>query len=247
MFTSFTDLLERVLNSRIRGAEAWRYGLVNRTIQRDALEPLAIILDSVPTHAGILQRGEGFVTSFKTPFMRSVAAIPAAIALTTLMAFCYLLRSRLSFYTMNARLLSKNIIPGLSDYSTLRLYIYSEADEVVVWRDVEAHLRQLREVSDADQRRRSVGGFDENSDPIYVEKYGLDSRHILHVRTDAGRYWAAVDRVWDEALRRAASVKSRAKLWYEQNSHITACPRGIVCVTQIIIDASLAPQFLSKL
>lgn len=215
MFTCFTDLLERVLKSRNRGGEAWRkprLQVADHTIQRDAFEPLAIILDSVPSHAGIMQRGSGYVTSIKNPFIRSVAAIPASIAFSTLLASLYLLRSRLSFYTMNSRLLSKDIIPGLSDYSTLRLYFYSEGDEVVVCRDVEAHLRQLREELGADQRRRSFGRFDKCSDPINVEKFGLDSAHISHVRTDAERYWAAVDRLWEEALRRTAPFKNRAKL-----------------------------------
>jgi len=213
MFTCFTDLLERVEKSRSRGGEVWRQlGLTDRDIRKNAFEPLAIILDSLPSHSGIIQNGSGFVTSIKNPHIRSVAAVPASIAFSTLLGSLYLLGSRLSFFAMSARLLSRDIVPGLSDYSTPRLYIYSEGDEVVDYRDVEAHLRRLREAADVDEQRRPSEGFVGVLDPISVEKFGFDSRHILHVRTDAGRYWAAVDRLWEDALKRTASTKSRARL-----------------------------------
>lgn len=209
MFTSFMDLLEHVLKSRNRDGEIWRQlMLADHTVQSGVS---AIILDSVPSHAGLMQRGSSFLVSIKNPLIKFMASVPASIAFSTLMASRSLLGSQPSFYSMNARLLSKDIIPSLSDYSTPRLYFYSEADEHVDYRDVEDHLRRLRKAIDADQWR---GSLDEKSDPINVEKFGLDSPHVMHVRTDAKRYWGAVDRLWEDALSRAASesVKSMAKL-----------------------------------
>lgn len=207
MFTSFMDLLERVLKSRDRDGEIRRQPmLADHTTQSVVL---AVILDSVPSHAGLMQRGSSFLVSIKNPLIKSMASVPASIAFTTLLASRSLLGSQPSFYSMNARLLSKDIIPSLSDYSTPRLYVYSEADEHVDYRDVEAHLRQLRKAIGADQRSRSLN---ESLGHINVEKFGLDSPHVMHVRTDAKRYWGAVDRLWEEALSRATSVKSKAKL-----------------------------------
>lgn len=63
---------------------------------------------------------------------------------------------------------------------TRRCYIYSEADSMVGWRDVEAHTRSAVE-----------NGF-----VVQREKYGA-SGHCSHVRVDGGtRYWGVVHTLW---------------------------------------------------
>ena len=61
-----------------------------------------------------------------------------------------------------------------------RLYVYSGKDEMIRWRDVEAH---------ADEAQAK--GYK-------VEKVRyLDSVHAGHLFQDDGRYWGAVTRLWD--------------------------------------------------
>lgn len=211
MFTSFMDYLERVLVSRDQRHKYWRRPeLAFHEVQKITSVPLAVILDSCPGTGGIRQRGSAFVASIKPPFLKSVALVPATMAFTALLGMLYLLGAPQPFSTMHARLMSDSIVPGLSDYSTPRLYIYSEGDEVVEYRDVEAHIHFLQEALDADRRRRSeFRGLIGSSNHIMVEKFGLDSPHVMHVRTDPVRYWTAIEKVWKEAIKRPLA---RAKL-----------------------------------
>lgn len=184
------DFLERVLVSRNQGHKSWSLPeLATHEGQKDSFVPLAIILDACPGFGGIRRRGSAFVASIKSPLLKSVALVPATIAFSTLLGTLYLFGAPQPFSTMHARLLSNSIVPGLSDYSTPRLYVYSEGDEIVEYRDVEAHIRYLGEALDADQRRRSeFRGLIGSSNPIMVEKFGLDSPHVMHARTDPARY-----------------------------------------------------------
>lgn len=66
-----------------------------------------------------------------------------------------------------------------------RCYIYSEADGIIGWRDVEDH------AADAADK-----GF-----TVYSEKFD-GSEHCAHVRAGGGtRYWAIVDRLWQARQR----------------------------------------------
>ena len=74
--------------------------------------------------------------------------------------------------TLNSRLMMPN--------ETRRCYIYSQADPMVGWRDVEAHAQSAVD-----------NGF-----IVRCEKYDT-SGHCSHVRFDGGtRYWAAVRMLW---------------------------------------------------
>lgn len=66
-----------------------------------------------------------------------------------------------------------------------RCYVYSEADGIVNWRDVEDH------AADAADK-----GF-----TVYSEKFD-GTGHCAHVRVAEGtRYWAIVDRLWEARLK----------------------------------------------
>lgn len=67
----------------------------------------------------------------------------------------------------------------LLDRDTPRLYIYSVADDMVAWQDVEEHARDAKKL-----------GY-----TVYMEKY-QDSGHAAHMLVDRERYWGAVDRLW---------------------------------------------------
>lgn len=61
-----------------------------------------------------------------------------------------------------------------------RCYLYSEADEIVGWEDVEKHATQ------AEQKGWSVRR----------EKFHR-SPHVSHLKEDEERYWSTVKAVWE--------------------------------------------------
>lgn len=71
---------------------------------------------------------------------------------------------------------------GLLPPGVPRLYVYSLADKMVDWREVEAHARMA----------------EENGQTGRVELVRFErSEHVAHVKEDAGRYWSAVQRTWE--------------------------------------------------
>jgi hypothetical protein len=75
-----------------------------------------------------------------------------------------------------------------------RSYIYSEADEIIDYRDIEEHARCAEE-----------NGF------VIVRKENFpNSPHVKHARSDPQRYWTVVRDTWEASLRGA--VTPRAKL-----------------------------------
>jgi hypothetical protein len=73
--------------------------------------------------------------------------------------------------------------PKLTAVKAKRLYIYSKADQLVGWRDVEEHI--------ADSRRE---GYD-----CSVEVFE-GSEHVSHMRMFPERYWGVIKKAWDEAM-----------------------------------------------
>lgn len=79
----------------------------------------------------------------------------------------------------------EKIRKGLNDRSLFRLearrcYLYSTADRLVEWEDVEGHCREAAELGYTVDRVR----FDR-------------SKHAAHVLEDESRYWGAVKGVWE--------------------------------------------------
>ena len=72
----------------------------------------------------------------------------------------------------------------------LRLYIYSETDELVPWQHVEMHAREARSV--LEKRSNGAGTLQ-----VKLEKF-VGSRHVGHVVVDARRYWRVVKTHWAE-------------------------------------------------
>ena len=77
---------------------------------------------------------------------------------------------------------------GLLDYKpvqeTKRVYIYSDVDDMVSYKDIEEHIREAKDK-----------GFN-----VQVEKYH-GSGHCAHVRVGGGeRYWAIVTGLWKESV-----------------------------------------------
>jgi hypothetical protein len=68
----------------------------------------------------------------------------------------------------------------LLDLDTPRLYVYSVADDMVAWQDVEEHAKDAKKL-----------GY-----TVDMEKY-QDSGHAAHMLVDQEKYWRAVQRLWD--------------------------------------------------
>jgi hypothetical protein len=84
---------------------------------------------------------------------------------------------------MKSHLIKPGVLPWMRK-GTPRLYIYSDGDDMVASSVVEAHIEEAK--------KRGLN--------IHAEKFGKESKHVAHARTDPQRYWAAVERIWKEAL-----------------------------------------------
>ncbi|KAK3492225.1 uncharacterized protein B0T23DRAFT_420078 [Neurospora hispaniola] len=83
---------------------------------------------------------------------------------------------------------------------TGRLYLYSKADEVVGWRDVERHVRQARKLV-VKKKSKKGGGDDERQGLVRAERFEKAS-HCALVMEDEERYWRAVRESWERQMER---------------------------------------------
>lgn len=95
--------------------------------------------------------------------------------------------------------------PGLLSNGVPRLYLYSKADKLVDWREVEAHARSAEE--------RGASG---KTELVRFET----SEHVAHIREDAEKYWDAVRVCWENRRRlnmNGVGKESRAQ-WAKMTS-----------------------------
>ena len=57
-----------------------------------------------------------------------------------------------------------------------------------------------------ESRKETSSHLSDSEDVIIVERFGQESAHIKHVRTDPLRYWSAVDHLWKRTLRKRRDV-----------------------------------------
>ncbi|KAF8629974.1 hypothetical protein AX17_005539 [Amanita inopinata Kibby_2008] len=141
----------------------------------------ALIFDSCP--------GRGSLSSSKRAFASVIQITPLRLLFGLflhLVYFIYGIRRRLfgipSYWEgLRVQLNEPDLLPWLQKKSP-RLYIYSMKDELIPWRDVESHAKD-------------------------VEKWCLDVRremfetsmHVAHMRQDPERYWGTVQGLWSAA------------------------------------------------
>ena len=145
--------------------------------------------------------GSVLVAGMKKGVKKTAVFVSATILMSVYFGTFSLLRVPQPFATMNARLLRGDIIPQLSDYSTPRLYIFSEGDELVDCREIEAHLGRMGDIVAVESHKETSSHLSDSEDVIIVERFGSESAHIKHVRTDPLRYWNAVYYLWKRAMR----------------------------------------------
>lgn len=138
----------------------------------------AIIFDSGPA-IGDLARGVAAIMAVvpRNPVLWYPVVFLLNIFLRLLWARDTVLRRksvvRRTYFGLNEPRLLPNGVP--------RLYLYSKADTMVDWREVEAHARNAEE-----------NGASGKTELVKFEK----SEHVAHVREDAEKYWDAVRMCW---------------------------------------------------
>ncbi|PVH91946.1 hypothetical protein DM02DRAFT_620225 [Periconia macrospinosa] len=134
------------------------------------------IFDSSPTLFHIPHAVAFGSVGLSSPFQRLIAA-PFLYAYAIFWAACMFLgvihNSLEDWYK------SHNNHPANST-ELRRVYIYSPADTIVAYRDVESHAKEAK-----------AKGFS-----VVLEKYE-GSAHVAHVRKDESRYWQIVKKTWE--------------------------------------------------
>ncbi|KAK3373116.1 hypothetical protein B0T24DRAFT_250125 [Lasiosphaeria ovina] len=80
----------------------------------------------------------------------------------------------------------------LSDVGARRLYLYSKADDIIHWEDIEVHAAQARE-----------RGFD-----VEAELFE-GTPHVGHMRKHAQKYWDAIARAWKDSAAATGSASEQ--------------------------------------
>ena len=140
------------------------------------LPTTVVILDSTPGRVTYEATVRAFAVALpKDPVIKVIGILGIRIFFW-LYYFVYLLSRKLDLVAQARKDLNTKT---LMDADTPRLYIYSEADDMVAWQFVEEHIEEAKNLGYRVDR----------------EKY-LESSHCGHMMTDEKRYWTAVQRLW---------------------------------------------------
>lgn len=169
----------KVLLHTFSNGGSWTSTLIARKYREKmgkALAPTVVILDSAPSRITYEATVKAFaVTLPKHPTIKTIG-IGFLHLFYWLYMFAYFV-SRQPDLIEKTRQDLNNMT--LMDIDTPRLYIYSEADDLVAWQHVEEHIEEARKL-----------GFVVDS-----EKFDV-SAHCGHLMRDEKRYWIAVQRLW---------------------------------------------------
>ncbi|GAB1312606.1 Transmembrane protein 53 [Madurella fahalii] len=142
-----------------------------------ALPPYAIVLDSCPGQFAYRASYLAFTAGLVGFARLLVAPLVHAMCASYWLWHEVLGRGRTGPIARMAFALNES---GHRAREVRRTYVYSEADRLVGWRDVERH---------AEEARRK--GF-----AVRTEKFER-SEHVAHARTDGERYWRVVRETWE--------------------------------------------------
>ena len=151
--------------------------------------PSCLIVDSCPGSGNLSRALKAFTALIKSPILRVLAAIPIAFILILLGAVRLLSRKPELIAEMRSRLEQPSLFPWMSEAAP-RLYVYSDADQMVAAEDVEAHINVMK-----------VKGLD-----VHVEKFH-GTPHVTHARSDPDRYCGAIQQLWIAASKTYTKTK----------------------------------------
>ncbi|XP_006458975.1 hypothetical protein AGABI2DRAFT_191067 [Agaricus bisporus var. bisporus H97] len=143
----------------------------------------ALILDSCPGDGGFSSAERAFTISVTNPLLRMLVKLGVIILFSLRLVMEHVFRQQSAIPFMRSQLNDPDMVPWLNKNSP-RLYIYSEGDEMVPVHAVEQHMKDAVEK-----------GF--NVQPV---KFGKESKHVAHARSDPSRYWGATEQMWKEAI-----------------------------------------------
>ncbi|TRM67077.1 hypothetical protein BD626DRAFT_484692 [Schizophyllum amplum] len=146
----------------------------------------ALIVDSAPATGDLSSAIRAFAGLIRNPAARwAMSALVGVFWFVNMYLLSALCGVRPLGEHLKARLLQPDVLPWMSG-ETERLYVYSRTDELVGWKEVEGHVRKVREAG------------------LRVREMVLDeSPHVAHARTDPERYWGAAKALWADASRTA--------------------------------------------
>ena len=151
-----------------------------------ALPQSAVILDSCPGEGGLQVTRRAFANAVRNPILRRLTSAFITFFYIYIVLAYRLFGKKPRILKMRTTLNKYLLLPWFSKH-TPRLYLYSQADEMVPWTEVEAHAEEARKA-----------GLD-----VRMERFE-GSPHVAHARTDPERYWSAVKKVWEDATSSAA-------------------------------------------
>ncbi|RDW83295.1 hypothetical protein BP5796_04786 [Coleophoma crateriformis] len=171
---------EKVLLHSFSNGGATTVALVAKEYAKATQQPLPVarmVLDSAPGKATYAATVRAFAVSLpKNIFARFLGHVLIRLFLGLYLVTDMLLARENPVATVRRDLNN----PALVSLATPRLYIYSEGDLMVDWRDVEEHARKAEEK-----------GY-----VVRMEKFG-NTPHAGHLVGGVDRYWGAVEGLWD--------------------------------------------------
>ncbi|KAM0082362.1 hypothetical protein ACKRZS_005434 [Fusarium odoratissimum] len=139
------------------------------------LPPHVTVFDSAPGAQRLTNTAAFFKStvpkSYRWVFMPLVYFVAAAWQFTKVLG---LTKDWLAFWGS-----THNTAEGKREREIRRTYIYSEEDELIDYKDLEAQAAEAEKL-----------GFD-----IHLEKFD-GSLHVAHARKDEARYWSVVQKTW---------------------------------------------------
>ncbi|KAK0203742.1 hypothetical protein DFS33DRAFT_827786 [Desarmillaria ectypa] len=144
--------------------------------------PCAIVLDSSPGGSGLSNAIHAFTTLIKNPIMRTAAKVLVCLLYVYGFFVGPFIGRRTALQKVRDGLYNPRVLPWV-DERTPRLYVYSKADDMVPWDQIQQHA----------ERTESLGW------DVRTEVFE-DSPHVAHAKTHPKRYWDAVKSLWNDAL-----------------------------------------------
>jgi len=163
--------------------QAVRLALVYHKRFGQALPATAIVIDSAPGRS----RYQGAVLAFKpalpkNPILFGIGVGLIHAVLSSILLYRYLFSHEDVIEWMRGKLND----PKYFSQEAPRIYIYSETDELVEWRDIEDHAAESEKLG----LRVQLVKFD-------------NSRHVAHAIADSDKYWTTISNAWKDAISRS--------------------------------------------
>ena len=156
----------------------WRLAKLYRETEGHLLPMNALVLDSAPGRTEIQRSAEAL--SYEIPkawYLR----LPSMSLIYLSLAVLWAVLTIMGWTNTIDRVWDELNDPDLIDVQAARGYIYSKADKLVFWKDVENH---------ADEAEAK--GY-----RVVKERYE-NTEHVAHMRSEQKRYWSVIADLWNK-------------------------------------------------